>query len=271
MKPPRLPSLWRGTVPKRRTWLICEGPRPSSSLGPSSMRMSRRGASRSLADAMRRLAGRDVGCKPVRAAGTDDSLWRCVGGASRRGSYACGSGGWCAGHGSAACCSRASCASTNGGNARTVCRCAGSSCPTGYVQSGSCSTTTATTCTGDTDGCGRSVYDTRCRTTSHSFADAPREICRYEHRDRNLFSCRHQTRICQARVTHVGCVSSSSTTPGPFDPGPGDPGPGDPGPGGFSDDGDWSEPARGYLLPTSSSSCRSRADHSARSGIASAE
>ncbi len=131
-----------------------------------------------------------------------------------------------------------------------MCRCAGSSCPTGYVQSGSCSTTTATTCTGDTDGCGRSVYDTRCRTTSHSFADAPREICRYEHRDRNLFSCRHQTRICQARVTHVGCVSSSSTTPGPFDPGPGDPGPGDPGPGGFSDDGDWSEPARGYLLPT---------------------
>ena len=146
-------------------------------------------------------------------------------------------------------CSRASCASSNGSNARTVCRCAGSSCPAGYVQSGSCSTTAARTCTGDTDGCGRSVYDTRCRTTFHSFADAPREFCRYEHRDRNLFSCRHQTRVCQARVTHVGCVQSSDTTPGPGDPGPGDPGPGDPGPGGFSDD-EWSAPAKGYLLPT---------------------
>lgn len=189
-----------------------------------------------------KLVGNTLTCSCVANATRADGACGCDAGYEAVGNscrIACPSG-----------CSRASCASTSGGNARTVCRCAGSSCPTGYVQSGSCSTTTATTCTGDTDGCGRSVYDTRCRTTSHSFADAPREICRYEHRDRNLFSCRHQTRICQARVTHVGCVSSSSTTPGPFDPGPGDPGPGDPGPGGFSDDGDWSEPARGYLLPT---------------------
>jgi len=143
----------------------------------------------------------------------------------------------------------ATCADADGGNARTVCRCASSSCPPGYRQSGSCSTTTATYCSGDTDGCGRRTHSSRCTTTAHSFSDVAPETCRYEHRDRNWFNCKHQTRVCTAKVTEIGCLPSSGGTAPPT--GPGEPGPGSPDPGfGGHGEEEWSEPAAGYILPT---------------------
>ena len=145
-------------------------------------------------------------------------------------------------------CERTACADSNGSNSRPVCKCPGSSCPAGYAWSGNCSATTSKSCNGDTDGCGRRTYSATCTTPAgHSFSNVAPEICRYEHRDRSWFNCRHRTRVCRANVTHIGCVKSSSvTTPG-SDRSPDRPG--FPGPEGFGDE-EWSDLASGYLLPT---------------------
>lgn len=124
--------------------------------------------------------------------------------------------------------------STCGG--KEVCRCDGSSCPSNYVKHGSCAATAARTCTGDTDGCGRSVRDTRCTTGSRTaLVNRAPETCLYEHRDRQFFSCSHSQRTCRASITHVGCVLSLG---GPIVPPPY-----------FQDEEGWSEPAHGYILP----------------------
>ena len=96
------------------------------------------------------------------------------------------------------------CSPTQCGGA-SVCNCPGSSCPALWGPGG-CTATSQHTCTGDTDGCGRRSYDTSCTTGSHGFGPTAVESCRYEHRDRNLWNCRHRTLICRATVTSVGCV-----------------------------------------------------------------
>lgn len=124
--------------------------------------------------------------------------------------------------------------STCGG--KEVCKCAGASCPSNYTRHGSCVATAARTCTGDTDGCGRSVRDTRCTTGSRTaLANRAPETCLYEHRDRNFFSCRHSQRTCRASITHVGCLPSLG---GPINP-----------PLDFQDEEVWSEAAHGYIVP----------------------
>lgn len=95
-----------------------------------------------------------------------------------------------------------------------------------YKRHGNCMNTSARRCTGDTDGCGKSVRDTTCTDTGRDgLADRPLETCLYEHRDRSILGCSHQQRTCRARITHVGCVFSPGWTP--------------PGPIGYEDDGEW--------------------------------
>ena len=119
---------------------------------------------------------------------------------------------------------------------KEVCKCAGTSCPSNYVKHGNCAATAARTCTGDTDGCSRSVRDTRCTTGSRSaLANRGPELCLYEHRDRRLFDCRHSQRTCRATITHVGCVLSLG---GPVTP-----------PIDFQDEEVWTNHAPGYILP----------------------
>ena len=88
----------------------------------------------------------------------------------------------------------------------SVCRCPGASCPQLWGQSGSCTATRASTCNGNTDGCGSRRYPSRCTTGSHSFGNVATESCFYEDRDRDLWRCQHWTRTCRASVTEVGCV-----------------------------------------------------------------
>ena len=119
---------------------------------------------------------------------------------------------------------------------KEVCKCASTSCPSNYVKHGNCAATAARTCTGDTDGCSRSVRDTRCTTGSRSaLANRGPELCLYEHRDRRLFDCRHSQRTCRATITHVGCVLSLG---GPVTP-----------PIDFQDEEVWTNHAPGYILP----------------------
>ncbi len=128
-------------------------------------------------------------------------------------------------------CESATCGATE------VCKCA-RACPQSYARHGNCMATQARTCTGDTDGCGRSVRYTRCTTGKDrpELANRPAETCQYEERDRSILGCAHRQRTCRATITHVGCVFS--------------PGADEPGPIGFGDDEEWSEHAHGYILPT---------------------
>ena len=133
----------------------------------------------------------------------------------------------------------AGCESATCGNTE-VCRCPGASCPANYARHGNCMATSPKECTGDTDGCGRSVRSTKCSTgrPRTELANRPAETCLYEHRDRSIFGCSHRQFTCRAKITHVGCVFSPGGQP--FDPGPI----------GFGDDEEWTDYAHGYILPT---------------------
>ena len=104
------------------------------------------------------------------------------------------------------------CTATTCGGA-SVCRCPGSSCPELWAKKDNCTQTQARSCSGDTDGCGRRSYSNRCTTGSHTFANTEPESCLYEHRDRNLWDCRHWTRTCRATVTEVGCFYTGFALP----------------------------------------------------------
>ena len=104
------------------------------------------------------------------------------------------------------------CTSTSCGGT-SVCKCPGSTCPQLWGQHENCTATQAKTCSGDTDGCGRKQYPNRCTTGSHTFGPAATESCLYEHRDRNLWRCRHWTQTCRATVTEVGCVYTGFIPP----------------------------------------------------------
>ena len=91
-----------------------------------------------------------------------------------------------------------------------VCEMAGASCATGWKRAWgpSYASTRSNTCSGDTDGCGRRRYPSRCTTGSHAFGTGASETCMYEHRDRCCLglTCTHNDRTCYATIASVGCV-----------------------------------------------------------------
>ena len=121
-----------------------------------------------------------------------------------------------------------------------LCRCPGS-CPANWARHGNWTATTAATCRGNSDGCGRRRHDLSCTTGSHAFANRAPETCLFEDRDRDwLIRCSHRTLVCRAGIAEAGCVFSPD-----FGPDPGL----TPLAGGASGGG-WSPPATGYVLAT---------------------
>ena len=96
----------------------------------------------------------------------------------------------------------------NGGD-NSICRFAGSSCPTGWRQYGNWSTSISKQC-GEKDSywCGGGSYK-QCTTGAHSFSNTPLEQCNYQHRYSygKWYSkkCGRYNVGCTATITEVGC------------------------------------------------------------------
>ena len=117
-----------------------------------------------------------------------------------------------------------------------VCKCNGSTCPSGFAQQKNCSTTQAKQCIGDNRDCATLIRGRSCTTRQHAFSNTAQEYCFYETRDGSWLQCKHKTKVCFATITEIGCLPSAIAIEGT-----------DPGPGGASD-GEWSELALGYIL-----------------------
>ena len=117
-----------------------------------------------------------------------------------------------------------------------VCKCNGSTCPSGFAQQKNCSTTQAKQCIGDNRDCATLIRGRSCTTRQHAFSNTAQEYCFYETRDGSWLQCKHKTKVCFATIAEIGCLPSAVAIEGT-----------DPGPGGASD-GEWSELALGYIL-----------------------
>ena len=106
------------------------------------------------------------------------------------GTYTCSNGSWSA----VVQCSRIT--------PPVITKFSGSSCPSGWRQSGNWSTTSSKTCQG---GC-CDTCPKPCTTGSHSYSNKAQETCKYGHEWRKWASCKGHDRICEATITAVGCV-----------------------------------------------------------------
>jgi hypothetical protein len=83
-----------------------------------------------------------------------------------------------------------------------VCQFEGASCPAGWMQYDSWSSTASRTCTG-----GRCGYTaSQCTTGQHTWADRGLETCSYRVYTRCGDSPEHYTATCSATRTQIGCL-----------------------------------------------------------------